>query len=141
MSVILKSVAVAAVCSTLALSGPALAQPSSAPARQCFFSRDIDNFQVVDDHTIYLKVLMNRVFRLDLTGGCSNLSFRQRIGFETTPAGSTICSPLDLEVVYNDNGFPQRCAVKELHALTPGEIAALPKKERPERQIANPRSR
>jgi hypothetical protein len=108
----------------------AQAQPAAAP-RACFYARDISNFHVVDDRTVYLRVGVNQVYRLDLMGDCPQLSFRQSLGVETTPGAGTVCSPLDVELVYRDLGAPVRCPVTGLRALTPAEAAALPKKDRP----------
>ena len=116
----------------LAQSGSSPATSSHAPSSQsCFYDRDVSNFHAVDDSTLYLRVGVSRVYRLDLMSPCSGLTFRQRLGIKTTPGNRWICSPLDAEVVYRDNGFPQRCPVTGLHELTAAEVAALPKKDRP----------
>jgi hypothetical protein len=141
MTCLIKASAAAAVW--LALGGAALAQStssqptSSQPAsrstssQSCFYDRDISNFNAVSDSTVYLRVGVSKVYRLDLMSPCTGLTYRQRVGIKTTPGSRWICSPLDAEVVYSDNGFPQRCPVTGLHALTPAEVAALPKKDRP----------
>ncbi|MET0295423.1 MAG: DUF6491 family protein, partial [Phenylobacterium sp.] len=46
--------------------GPAAA---SAP-RQCFRPQDINNFRAADDRTVYLRVGVNDIYRLDLIGPC-----------------------------------------------------------------------
>lgn len=114
----------------LTLGGSAVAQPA-ASAQSCFYDRDISNFTAASDSTLYLRVGVSKVYRLDLMSPCSGLRFRERVGIRTTPGNRWICSPLDAEVVYSDNGFPQRCPVTGLHALTAAEVAALPKKDRP----------
>jgi hypothetical protein len=42
-----------------------------------------------------------------------------------------ICSGIDAEIVTPSPIGPQRCAVRNIHKLTPAEIAALPKRARP----------
>jgi hypothetical protein len=75
---------------------------------------------------------VSQIFRLDLMTNCLDLTFRQGIGLEDQPANAFICSPLEATVVYRDyGGIPERCPVKAIHKLTPDEIAALPKKDRP----------
>jgi hypothetical protein len=132
---------------TIALAGAALvlaaaaaeAQPQSAakPApqksssRECFLVRDVDGFNAPDDHTVYIRVGVSQIYRLDLMMDCLNLTFRQSLGIEHTSGEPWICSPLDAEIVYRDVGMPQRCPVTAIHKLTPDEAAALPKKNRP----------
>jgi hypothetical protein len=36
-----------------------------------------------------------------------------------------------MEVVYHETGMRERCPVSAMHKLTPDELAALPKKDRP----------
>lgn len=115
----------------LAVGGPALAQPAASPSRSCFYERDISSFSVPNDSTVYLRVGVRDIYRLELMSPCTGLTFRQSLGIKTTPGSRWICSPLDAEVVYRDNGISQRCPVTGLHALTPAEVAKLPKKDMP----------
>ncbi len=98
----------------------------------CFARRNIESFNAPDDHTVYLRVGGNQYYRLDLMTRCLDLSFRQGIALEDQPANAFICSPLEATVVYRAAGsIPQRCPVKAIHKLTPAELAALPKEDRP----------
>jgi hypothetical protein len=99
----------------------------------CFARSNINGFSAPDDHTVYVRIGVSQIFRLDLMTRCINLTFRHNIGLEARPANAFICSPLEATVVYRDigGGFPQRCPVTAIHKLTPEEIAALPKKDRP----------
>ena len=109
----------------------AKAADSSVPSA-CFNVRDLNGFSAPSDELLYIRVGVRDVFRLDLTAGCPNLAFRQGIGLESTPPGEPfICSPLQAEVVYRDNGFPARCQVTAIHKLSEAEYSALPKKDRP----------
>jgi hypothetical protein len=106
----------------------------AAPSRDaCFARSNINGFSAPNDRTVYVRVGVSQIFRLDLMTKCINLTFRQNIGLEARPANAFICSPLEATVVYRDTGggFPQRCPVTAIHKLTPEEIAALPKKDRP----------
>ena len=112
------------------LAAPAANAASSRDT--CFARRNVESFNAPDDHTVYLRVGVNAVYRLDLMTHCLDLSFRQNIGLEDQPAGAFICSPLEATVVYRAaGGIPQRCPVTAIHKLTPAEAAALPKKDRP----------
>jgi hypothetical protein len=111
-----------------------LAPPTDAANRSnstCFYRRDVESFSAPDDHTVYVRVGSNRIYRLDLMTRCLDLTFRQRIGLEDQPATAWICSPLEATVVYSATGTLQRCPVKAIHQLTRDEIAALPKRDRP----------
>jgi hypothetical protein len=123
--------AVLAAAAVLALPAAGLAQPASKPAGQCFLSSAVDGFAAPDDHTVYIRVGVSDVYRLDLMVDCSGLTFRQGIGLESTSANSWICSPLDATVVYHETGMPERCPVKAIRKLTADEIKALPKRDRP----------
>lgn len=124
-----------AVVMTCGLAAGASAQAASPPpppaARACLYRGDIDGFSTPNDHTVYLSVRMKEVWRLDLARDCIGLGFRQGIGLEDRPASPWICSPLEATVVYMDHGMPERCPVTALRRLTPDEVKALPKKDRP----------
>jgi hypothetical protein len=107
------------------------AQPARASSNQCFLTRNIDGFNAPDSHTVYVRVGVNQFYRLDLMTDCLELPFRLSIGLETTPGEAWVCSPLDATVIYHTGGIPQRCPVKAIHKLTPEELAALPKRDRP----------
>lgn len=108
-----------------------LAQPAAKSADQCFLASDVNGFNAPDDHTLYIKVGVSDVYRLDLMSDCPGLRFRDGIGLERTPASSWICSPLDATVVYRETGMPERCPVTAIHKLTKAEVEALPKRDRP----------
>ena len=109
---------------------PALAADSSP--QPCFYARDVNGFETPDDHTVYIRVGVSDIYRLDLQPHCTGLTFRQNIGISSSPSeGGFICTPLQAEVVYRDNGFPQRCLVSGLHKLSAAEIAATPKRNLP----------
>ncbi len=129
-AVALGLIAVGVVGATSTVPGPALAaDPASQP---CFYARDINGFEAPNDQTLYIRVGVSDIFRLDLAPHCTGLTFRQNIGLSSTPAeGGFICTPLQAEVVYRDNGFSNRCQVNAMHKLTAAEIAATPKKDLP----------
>jgi hypothetical protein len=120
----------------LALAASALAATSAGaqpPPRQqqCLYVRNINGFSAPNDHTIYVRSSVNDVWRIDLMTDCIGLSFKQ--GFQLRSAGGDrwICDPIQAEVRIRDTGISQRCPVTGLHKLTPDEIAALPRRDRP----------
>ena len=108
------------------------ASPAAAKDEQaCFLRRDVQGFSAPNDHTVYLRVGVSQIYRLDLMGDCQGLTFRQSFGLEDRPASPWICSPLDATVVYRETGIRQRCPVTAIHKLTVDEMKALPKRDRP----------
>ena len=135
-NIITKAIGLAASAAVLAgavFSAPVVsAQPAAADSghgNQCFLRSNINGFQAPDDHTVYIRVGVNDIYRLSLMVDCTSLSFRQGIGLESTPGDPWICSPIQATVVYRDTGIRNRCPVSDIHKLTPAEIAALPKRD------------
>jgi hypothetical protein len=120
-----------AVALPMAASPPAVQPASDQGGHQCLFTRNINGFNAPNERTVYVRVGVSDVFRLDLMSACSGLTFRQGIGIESTPGDPWICSPIQATVVYRDTGIPQRCPVSAMHKLTPEELAALPKRDQP----------
>jgi hypothetical protein len=107
------------------------AQPSHKPADQCFLADDINGFNAVNDRTLYIRVGVRDIYRLDLMTDCAGLSFRESFGLKTTPANPWVCSPLDATVVFHEPGEHAQCPVQAIHKLTAAEVAALPKRDKP----------
>ena len=109
----------------------ASAQPAPSRGEQCFYTHNINGFRASDDRTLYVRVGVNDIYRLDLMNDCTGLTFRQGIGLESTPGDPWICSAIQATVVYRDLGIRNRCPVSNMHKLTPAEIAAMPKRDIP----------
>ena len=109
----------------------AVAAPAAKPANQCFVRSEVNGFRAPNNRTVYLRVGVKDVWKLDLMTDCINLTFRESLGLESLPGDPWVCSPLEATVIYRDNGFHQRCPVTAMHKLTADELAALPKKDRP----------
>lgn len=113
------------------LAAPAASAADARNHDACFARRNIESFSAPNDHTVYVRVGVDQIYRLDLMTECTNLTFRQGIGLEDQPATPWVCSPLEATVVYHDAGILERCPVKAIHKLTADEIVALPKKDHP----------
>ena len=108
-------------------SQPAPSAPK--PEQACFWARNVNGFNAPDEKTVYIRVGVSEIYRLDLMYDCTGLTFKQDIGLEREPAGdSFICNPMQATVVYRDGGIPQRCPVTAIHKLSKDEIASVPKK-------------
>jgi len=126
----LAALSVVALTSTMPQAAKAADKPG---AQQCFNTRMLNGFNAPNDHTLYIRVGVNDVYRLDLGAGCTDIAFKQDIGLRSVPPGdSFICNPLQTEIVYGGaGGIPERCQVDAMHKLTPDEYAALAKRDRP----------
>jgi hypothetical protein len=101
--------------------GPAAAR---AAGGQCFLARDVNSFGAVSDDVVDVTVGAGRYFRLQLSGGCSNLDWSRRIALKTTAGTSWICEGLDAEVISLDAPFPQRCLVENVTPLSKAQWLA-----------------
>jgi len=117
-----------------AIAAPALAQPKH-PGESCFLSRDWSNWRPGPDaKTIYLRVGVSEVFRLDLESACPELKEPDARLITKIRGSDWICSPLDLDIRVASGPPPSidaPCLVKGMSRLTPDEVAALPKGARP----------
>jgi hypothetical protein len=129
-TLLMASALLALAAAVAPLSASAADKPSTD---QCFWARNITSFAAPDDHTVYVKVGMRDVYRLDLMISCPDVDWNQRVALQSSHgAGGSICGPLDAEIISHATGLgAQRCPVKAMHKLTPDEIAALPKKAKP----------
>jgi hypothetical protein len=114
---------------TLAAALPAGAQPG----RSCFFATQWYGWKAPDDHTVYLNVGNNRVFKVDLAGACPALTTGDaKIVSIDRGSDGIICSPLDLDLhVSLGDHILTACIVHGLSELTPDQISAIPKNQRP----------
>ncbi len=104
---------------------------ASTNGRQCFFLRDINNFQAVNDTTVNLRVGVSDIYRVTLFAPCPDARFTEGMAVRTTGGDSTICNPLDAELIVPTGIGPQRCPLSDIRKLSPQEVAALAPRERP----------
>jgi len=111
---------------------PAFAGPASPPG-QCFSTSEMGNWRAADASTMYVRVHMNRIYRIDLKGRCSMLTAPGAMLITTFRGSSLVCSPLDwdLKVSAGIGSNVEPCIVKAMTPLSQDEIAALPKKAVP----------
>lgn len=106
-------------------------QNQQAKKTDCFFNRQVRNYTTADDDkTMYVRAGKDS-YRLETFGRCVDLSNALNVGLDSHPS-SSICSAQDVTIVVPSSSMgPQRCAVRTLTKLTPAEVAALPKGDRP----------
>jgi hypothetical protein len=112
--------------------GPATAE-TVKPAGQCFSSTQMGNWRAGDASTLYIRVRLNQIYRIDLKNRCSFLTAPGARLITTFRGSNLVCSPLDwdLKVSSGIGGAVEPCMVKAMTPLSPEEIAALPKKAMP----------
>ena len=121
----------------LAAAAPAVADPAAKDAtpraaRSCFSLSDWDGWSAPDRNTLYMKVRHRDVYRVDLSHGTSQLTSPGVHLVSIQRGVNTICSPIDLDLRVSDGmGFAMPIMAKTITKLTPEEIAAIPKKQRP----------
>ncbi len=106
-------------------------EAAKATRTDCFFNRQVRNYTTAnDDKTLYVRA-GNDSYKLETFGRCLDLSNALEIGLDSHPS-SSICSAQDVTILVQSSSMgPQRCAVRSLVKLTPEQVAALPKGDRP----------
>lgn len=105
-------------------------EPAAKTQRQCFWTRQINNFASNDDRVVNIRVGVKDVYQLQMFGRCHDVDWANGIAIRSR-GSSYICSGLDAEVIAPSPIGPQRCAVQSIRKLTEAEAKALPKHARP----------
>jgi len=108
---------------------------AAAPARtppKCFYGRNVNNFVAVNDETVNIRVGVRDVYRLKLFGPCVGVTFVQSIALGSNPS-AWICAdqPAPADLFIATPSGRQRCLVSAVVPLSPADVSALPKKQRP----------
>jgi hypothetical protein len=131
----LAAVAVAAI----AVLSPALSLPAATAAAKpakpsaCFYSRNVDGFNAPNDTTVYLRVGVRDVYEAKLFAPCTNIDWSQHIALKSG-VSDWVCEgsgATGVEIFAPSPIGPQHCPVTSIRKLTPAQLAALPKKDRP----------
>jgi len=98
-----------------------------------FYINQWEGWHATDANTIYLRVSMHDIYRVDLSAGSQELTWPGSYHLVSRVQGSSsICTALDLQLALADgHGFYQPLIAKNIVKLTPEEVAALPKKDLP----------
>lgn len=100
--------------------------------RPCFSLSDWHGWSAPNDKTMYLKVRNRDVYRLDLAHGSNQLTWPGSHLVTIVRGSDRICNPIDLDLRVSDgSGFAIPIRAKTITKLTPEEVAAIPKKDRP----------
>ena len=122
-------IAAALSLSTVASQAGAATRPTT---NNCFFVTQWQGWKSPSPDVIYLGVNMHDVYRVDLSAGSSMLDSPNMHLVSIVRGSSSICTALDLDLkIADDQGFSEPLIAKTLTKLTPDEVAAIPKKYRP----------
>jgi hypothetical protein len=124
----------AAAAATVVALTAADAQPATKPPpANCFSSTDWSGWKATkDSKAIYIRVRVNDLYRLDLSGSCPTLQWPNARLITKLRGGSWICSPLDMELKVSDGaGTAMPCIVSKITPLSREDAAALPRHLRP----------
>jgi hypothetical protein len=135
---LLASLAIGAALLTAA--SAASAAPAKDPSAPCFFITQWQGWKSPSPNVIYLGVNLHDVYRVDLSAGSSMLQWPDVHLVSRVRGPDTICSAIDLDLEVADDtgirggvggGMREPLIATKLTKLTPDEIAAIPKKYRP----------
>jgi hypothetical protein len=119
--------AIAALTPIAGIAAPAASEPD-----HCFYVTQWQGWKSPAPDVIYLGVNLHDVYRVDLSVGSPMLSEPWVHLVSIVNGPDTVCSAIDLDLkVSDDHGFIEPLIAKKLTKLTPDEIAAIPKKFRP----------
>jgi hypothetical protein len=122
----------AAMAAATALASPAPAAAKPAANDSCFFSSSWQGWHAPNDKTIYLRINLHDIYRVDLSSGSSLLTWPGARLVNVEHGSDSICSPLDLNLTVADQGGARDFVIaKSITKLTPEEVAAIPKKDLP----------
>ncbi|CAN5116605.1 hypothetical protein BH10PSE1_BH10PSE1_33890 [soil metagenome] len=111
---------------------PTAAGMASRGPDQCFLSSRITNYASANDTTLYLRMLDRKVFQLDTTGACFNLSMANQVTVQAFSGGTRLCANDTAEITSRGGtGGVETCRARVVGTLTKDQIDALPSRARP----------
>ncbi|WP_419253060.1 DUF6491 family protein [Caulobacter sp. ErkDOM-YI] len=111
---------------------PVAQTPAAKPRPPCFSLSDWHGWSSPSRDVLYMKVRNKEVYRLDLAHGSNQLRSPGSHIVSVVRGSDRICTPIDLDLRVSDGfGMDMPIRAKTITKLTPEEIAAIPKKDRP----------
>ena len=110
----------------------AVAQPTGSQP-QCFRPTDFSSWKATPDYrTLYLRVGVNRIYRLDMSDRCSALGGVDSHLVLKVRGSGMFCSAVDFDLSVGDShGMDVPCIVSQMTQLSATEAAALPPEMKP----------
>ncbi|HUO21755.1 MAG TPA: hypothetical protein VMU59_04500 [Caulobacteraceae bacterium] len=106
------------------------ADPKSLAFNQCFRVSDVQNSVQVSETRLNILTKDHRYIRVDMSGRCFYPPFTDPYVVQSH-GDDIVCSPVDLDIAAGPPGFKTPCIVDRITQMTPAEVAAMPKKEKP----------
>jgi hypothetical protein len=122
------------IAAALSLStvAPQAGAATTSATNSCSFVTQWQGWKSPSPDVIYLGVNLHDVYRVDLSAGSTMLDSPNMHLVSIVRGSSSICTALDLDLkIADDHGFSVPLIAKTLTKLTPEEVAAIPKKYRP----------
>ncbi len=117
-------------CAPAGAPGELAASASGPQARECFFTRNVNGFSAPDDETLYLRVGVRDVYQMQMFSPCPDMDWAQKLAV-VSRSGSSVCRGTDATIISPGPLGEQRCMVRAVRKLTPAEVDALPRGNRP----------
>lgn len=108
-----------------AVSRPAGDHDGGARNRSCFWPSQVSGFSDATDRQLLVHTGPNEAYLFKTFGPCPEMDFSQAIGFDVSPAGSMICSGLDVTLIVPSSIGQQRCPVRMIRKMTDAEAKRL----------------
>lgn len=110
---------------------PALAQGDS---KQCFHMSEMQGWKAPDSKTMYIRVGVNRYFRVDLAYECPTLKSIGAFLVTKAHGSDLVCDPIDWDLKVAEpppGGMAEPCMVKAMRPMTADEVKAIPPEFKP----------
>lgn len=110
------------------------AAPTTTPAtpKRCFRLHDWNGWRSPDGKTMYIRIGISELWRIDMTNTCGGLRSVGTHLVTRVRTGDMVCDALDLDLsVQDSNGFTEPCMIQSIRPLTDAETKALDSKDRP----------
>lgn len=128
LRLLLLSAALASAASLAADAPPAPAAKSST----CFRPDQFQSWRAPNAATIYIRVIHNHYYRLDLAAKCPQLLQADSHLDTRFDGANMVCGALDWNIkVSTPFGISSACIVKAMTELSPAEVKAIPKEFKP----------
>jgi len=104
----------------------------TTPAKRCFRLHDWNGWRTPDGKTMYIRIGISDLWRIDMTNTCGGLRSPTSHLVTRVRTGDMVCDALDLDLsVQDSNGFTEPCIIQSIRPLTDAEAKALDSKDRP----------
>lgn len=104
----------------------------AASAKRCFRLHDWNGWRTPDGKTMYIRVGISDLWRIDMTSTCGGLRSPSSHLVTRVRHGDLVCDALDLDLsVQDSNGFTEPCLIQSIRPLTDAETKAIDSKDRP----------